>query len=251
MKKNPLCCAFFIEDEKARNYLNDLLSESNSIEVISDIHSSLEAIELLNHQKPAVLFIETKYLQILQSVHKPPFIIGICNKTQTKLIKHYLSIGIFDIIFTPIEEKQCFNVLGKIMNIYSTYNQTKERLTIAEETLAYNEYNQRTNMVKEFIFLKKNDESTRININDIAFLTRKSNQITFQFDNGSRKQIKKSLKHYQNLLPEEQFQKINKETIINLDKVTKLINSDKIVVSNQIFQITRSFLKPFKEKIRQ
>lgn len=252
MKKKSISCAFFIENDENLNYLSGLLSNFNSIEIVATMRHYLEAIELLNDQKPTVLFMETRFAELLNTIQKPPFIVGICNKTNVKSIRNYLSFGFFDLIFTPITEKQCLNVMGKIWNIYSEYQlPQRESLPMASEKYYTDEYARlsKLNSGKDFLFLKKNDESNRINLDDVAFLSRNENQICFHFDNGSERHTFNSLKYYQQRLPCDKFQKINKETIVNIDKVTKFLKPDKIVVANHLFSISRSFKKELKEKM--
>ncbi len=252
MKKNSISCAFFIENDECLNYLSSLLSKINSIEIVASFRHSLEAIELLNDHKPTVLFMETRFSDLLNSIQKPPFIVGICNKTSVKSIRNYLAFGFFDLIFTPITEKQCLNVMGKIWNIYSDYySLQREKLPVASEKYFTDEYARlsKLNSGKDFLFLKKNDESNRINLDDVAFLFRIKNQICFHFDNGTERHTLNSLKYYQQRLPSDKFQKINRETIVNIDKVTKFLKPDKIVVANHLFSISRSFKKELKEKM--
>lgn len=253
MKKFLFHCAFFIEDESALDYLNDLLSKVSFISSISIVHDSFEAIGYLNKNKPSILFLDTKHVDLLQSVHKPPFIIGVCDHSNAKNIKKYLSKGFFDIIFTPITEKQCHNILGKILNIYDTYHSTqKEDVFVAAETDLYSSYNNQQNTPSnDIIFLKKDNELTPFNTHNIVYLSRKQNHLFFLFENGFSTTIKKTLKHYLAILPEEIFQKINKDTIINVEHVDKIIRNDTILVGNKIFVISRAFKKAFFEKIKR
>jgi hypothetical protein len=252
MKKNSISCTFFIENDEYLNYLSSLLSKFNSIDIVATIRHPLEAVELLNHHKTTVLFIETRFADLLNSFQKPPFIVGICNKTNVKSIRNLLAFGFFDLIFTPITEKQCLNVMGKIWNIYSEYQIPKrEHLPVASEKFYTDEYARlsKLNSSKDFLFLKKNDESNRINLDDVAFLFRNKHEICFHFDNGTERHTLSTLKYYQQRLPCEKFQKINRETIVNIDKVTKILKPNKIVVANHLFSISRSFKKELKEKM--
>lgn len=251
MKRNPISCVFFIENENHLKYLNSLLSGFNSMDIIGSLRNSLEAIAFLNDHKPTVLFMETRFAEILHSIKKPPFIVGISEKTNVKGIRNLLSFGFFDIFFTPLNERQIFNVMGKIWNIWSNYPESNRKpIPMVAETSYLEEYNHtKPGYNKDFLFLKKNDVSTRINLNDIAFLSRCKNQICFHLDNGTEKLIRKSLKFYQEKLPCEHFLKINKEIIVNIDKVTKFVKPDKLVIGNYLFNVSRSFKKAVKEKI--
>ena len=86
MEKFINCCVF-IEPDDCANSLTDLLSVFKTLKVAACIKNQSEALELLNKKKIDILFINVDYADFLQLVHKPTFIIGICDQKHSNVEK--------------------------------------------------------------------------------------------------------------------------------------------------------------------
>ena len=134
MEKIINCCVF-IEPDDCANSLTDLLSVFKTLKVAACIKNQSEALELLNKRKIDILFINVDYADFLQLVHKPTFIIGICDQKHSKHLIKYLRQGFFDFLLSPIQKEELYNVVGKALNTYGTYNfLCREKALEAKET---------------------------------------------------------------------------------------------------------------------
>lgn len=254
MTDNSIICNVFIHSEEQQNVLTDLLSNFNSIKLTACFHQPSEALECLNKNRPTIIFMDVEDANFLKCIQHPPFIVGLCEKKHFRNLKKYLSLGFFDFLVNPIMPEDFHNIMGKILNTYNPTNRRKnDYYTIAaEDTPLYNsKLLEKALFTKESIFLNGNrkKESMRILFDNVEFLDTKENEVSIHFENGSTKKMKTSLRYFQEKLPKEKFQKINKNTIINLDKVAKVMKKDRVLINNNVFKVSRSFKKILMDKL--
>ena len=217
MEKFINCCVF-IESDVCANSLTDLLSVFKTLKVAACIKNQSEALELLNKKKIDLLFIDVDYADFLQLVHKPTFIIGVCNQKKSKHLIKYLRQGFFDFLFSPIEKDELYNVVGKALNTYGTYNfiYHEKALEANDDEVLYNKsLIEKSLFTKDSMFLNgpRKSDSLRISFDDVLYLKLDRGNIILYFENGTTKQIRSTLKYFQKKLPREKFQKINRKML--------------------------------------
>lgn len=84
MKDKLLSCSVFVTSDEHLKTLTDLLSEFKSLKVTTCIHNLLDALEMLNKSKIDLLFMDVDFAEYLQLIRKPSFIIGLCDKKESK-----------------------------------------------------------------------------------------------------------------------------------------------------------------------
>ena len=250
MEKFINCCVF-IESDVCSNALTDLLSVFKTLKVIACIKNQSEALELLNKKKIDLLFIDVAYADFLQLVHKPTFIIGIFDQKRSKHLIKYLRQGFFDFLLSPIEKEELYNVVGKALNTYGTYNflYPEKALEANENEILYNKtLLEKTLFTKDSMFLNgpRKSDSLRISFDDVLYLKLEQGNIILFFENGTTKQIHSTLKYFQKKLPSDKFQKINRNYIVNIDKVSRVTKKEELWVGTQSLKVSRSFKKTLK-----
>ncbi len=163
-------------------------------------------------------------------------------------------MGFKRFIEKPILEKDFLNVMGNVLNDYSlhflSYEEQNYTMQAAEPKIYYNStQTKNSTFSKDSIFLSGNrkSESSRIMLDDILYLELLNKIIRIHFENGSTKTMRTSLKYFKDRLPKEKFQKINRNTIINIDKMMKM-NKSKIILKGEIELETS---RVFKQNVRQ
>ena len=225
--------------------LRDLLSRYYTLDISHVCSNSASAIEYLNRGNPTILFMDITFTNVLKDVKKPPFIVGLCDTIYTKKIKHFLKMGFFEIFYAPYEEMELNSIMGKILNIYCSYNKEQPLSSyVREYDITYNNYMNKTDSL--FIMGTRNEESSRIYFNDVLYLSKVGNYVCVNFTDGSKKYYRSNLKLFHKRFPSSKFVKINRSTVVNIEKVIKIVKSKVILVNNEEFEVSRSFKKQFK-----
>ncbi len=236
-------------DESKVTVLKDLLSKFYSLNIALICHHTAEAIEYLNKHRPTIFFLDMEYADILHDVRKPPFIVGLCDAINTKRVKQFLKMGFFEVFYSPYTERELNSIMGKILNIYSTYNKVDQRILqkVEEENVSYSMADHALKSV--FIMGTRNEESIRIVFDNVLFIKKIGNQVCVCFEDGSKKYFRSNLKMFHSKFPKSIFQKINRSVVVNMDKVTGVIKNQVMVAGNANFELSRSFKKSFREML--
>ena len=201
MEKFINCCVFIDPDDCA-NSLTDLLSVFKTLKVAACIKNQSEALELLNKKKIDILFINVDYADFLQLVHKPTFIIGICDQKHSKHLIKYLRQGFFDFLLSPIQKEELYNVVGKALNTYGTYNFLcrEKALEANENEILYNKtLLEKTLFTKDSMFLNgpRKSDSLRISFDDVLYLKLEQGNtiLYFEIGNNSTERVKHGIEN--------------------------------------------------------
>lgn len=235
------------ENESKVALLKDLLSRYYTMNVSSVCSREAEAIEYLNHHHPMIFFLDMEFAEVLLHVRKPPFIIGLSDSSYTKRVKQYLKMGFFEFFYSPFAERELNSIMGKILNIYGTYNKLDQRIVkqVEETSMKYAAHD--PNVKSVFLMGSRNEESTRIVFDNVLFMKKIGNQVCVFFEDGSSKFFHSNLKLFHTKFPQPRFQKINKSVVVNMDKVTGIKKNQLLVADNANFELSRSFKKPVME----
>jgi DNA-binding LytR/AlgR family response regulator len=237
------------DDEIKVSKIKGLLSRYYSVNVASVCRCSAEAILYLNNHRSTIFFLDLGFADVLHDIRKPPFIVGLCDAVNTKRVKMFLKMGFFEVFYSPYTENELNSIMGKIMNIYGTYNKVDQRILrkVEEETMAYNA--EKTNQKSIFIMGTRNEESIRVVYDNVLYLKKVGNQICVYFEDGSKKYFRSNLKMFQSKFPKSKYLKINRSIVVNKDKVTGVIKNRVMISDNAVFELSRSFKKQFKEAL--
>jgi DNA-binding LytR/AlgR family response regulator len=237
------------DDEIKVSKLKSLLSKFYPVNIASVCHCPAEAILYLNNHRATIFFLDLDESEVLQDIRKPPFIVGLCDAVNTKRIKTFLKMGFFEVFYSPYSEVELNCIMGKILNIYGTYNKVDQRIwkRVEEENMAYNAEN--SNQKAVFIMGKRNEDSMRVVFDNVLYLKKIGNQVCIYFEDGLKKYYRTNLKMLHNRFPKSQFMKINKSVVVNIDKVTGLKKNRVEISGNDIFELSRSFKKSLKERL--
>ena len=235
------------DDEIKVSKLKGLLSRYYSVNLASVCHCSAEAISYLNNHRVTIFFVDLGYSDGLHDIRKPPFIVGLCDAVNTKRVKMFLKMGFFEVFYSPYTENELNGIMGKIMNIYGTYNKVDQRILrkVEEETMGYNA--DVNNQKSVFIMGTRNEESIRVVYDKVLYIKKVGNQICVYFEDGYKKFFRSNLKMFHSKFPKSKFLKINRSIVVNKDKVTGVIKNQVMISNNAVFELSRSFKKSFKE----
>jgi len=238
--------------------LKTLLSKYKMLKIEGIIHNPAEATELVHDTNPTLLFIDFEKFDFLKHIQKPPFIVGIGMKTNAIMMRKFLINGMFDFIFLPISEESLNIIMSKIFNILKihTYSMSEVTPSASESTPTYNagknsstSRNNNLNYSYMYAFAGRNAQPVKIVYDEVLYMKKVANHVCIHTDKEKNVYLKITLKYFQERLPGHIFLKINQSTIINIEKIAKIIYPDKIVVGKDTLSVARSFRKLFKQRI--
>jgi len=205
--------AVIVEDSRlARNELKELMKPHQEIELIGEAKNVDEGYKLINETKPDLLFLDINMpekdgFELLEMLDDVPTTI-FTTAFDEYAIKSF-EYNAFDYLLKPINQKRFSASITKIIeNVthVSTENKDKETLALDKQ-----------------IFIKDGEKCWLVKIQDISLFEIVGNY-TRVFFQGNKPLIYKSLAQIEEKLPNDVFFRANRQQIININHVSKVIS---------------------------
>jgi two-component system LytT family response regulator len=231
--------AIIVEDSRlARNELKELLKKHPQIELVAEAENVDKAYELINQKQPRILFLdinmpEKNGFELLEMLENVPMTI-FTTAYDEYAIKSF-EYNAFDYLLKPISQERFSKTIEKVITTIE-----KE----ASENKPFELHRQ--------IFIKEGENCWLIRISEIAIFEIVGNYTRVYFEEH-KPLIYKSLNQIEAKLPEETFFRANRQQIINLNHVDKVVpwfnGKLKITMKNskQEIEVSRRQSYKFKE----
>lgn len=230
--------AIIVEDSRlARNELKELLKKHPQIELIAEAENVDKAYELINEKQPQVLFLdinmpEKNGFELLEMLDHVPLTI-FTTAYDEYAIKSF-EYNAFDYLLKPINQTRFSKTIDKV-------TETIEKEVTDEKPFELHRQ----------IFIKEGENCWLIRISEIAVFEIVGNYTRVYFEDN-KPLIYKSLNQIEAKLPEETFFRANRQQIINLTHVDKVIpwfnGKLKVTIKNSTQEIEISRRQSYKFK---
>ncbi len=216
--------AIIIDDEaKGRLALKEkLIRYCPDVKLLAEASNGNEGIAAIEHHHPQIIFLDIEMpgmsgFDMLGQLPDKNFHIIFTtayNQYAIKAIKY----AAFDYLLKPIDIEELIGAITKIKDL--EVNQTKQQLASLSENLLH----PRKKLNK--LAIPTLEGLLFYNINDIVYLEANSNYSNIFFTNGQKIIASKTLKDFEELLPDDVFFRPHHSYIINLNCIKKYIKGD-------------------------
>lgn len=231
--------AIIVEDSRlARNELKELLKKHPQIELVAEAENVDMAYELINQKQPRILFLdinmpEKNGFELLEMLENVP--ITIFTTAYDEYAIKSFEYNAFDYLLKPINQGRFSKTIEKVIAAIEKENIEQKPFELHRQ-----------------IFIKDGENCWLIRISEIAVFEIVGNYTRVYFEDNTPL-IYKSLNQIEAKLPEETFFRANRQQIINLNHVDKVVpwfnGKLKITIknSNQEIEVSRRQSYKFKE----
>jgi two-component system LytT family response regulator len=225
-------CMIIDDDEMSRRTLNQLVSQTEDLELADTCNNAIEAMSILNSKKVDLLLLDIEMPgisgpQLLKSIHKPPLVIVVSSKKEYALQAN--DWNIIDYLTKPINPERFFKSIAKAKEVC---DQVKNEIEFP---------------TKEHIFIKNNGNRLQLNLKDILFLEAKDDSIKIATADKEYS-VCSTINLLESKLDPELFMKIHRSYIVNLSSVDS-INENKIIIKEQIIPIGEDYKVNFNNRL--
>ncbi len=215
--------AIIIDDElKGRIALKQkLLDYCPDVHVVAEATSGEEGIELIRQHQPQVIFLDIEMprmdgFEMLRRIENKNFQIIFTTAYDQYAIKA-IKFAAFDYLLKPVDIDELRMAVKRIQQQSQTH--TEQKLQALEDNLhprlAFNK-----------IAIPTLDGLLFFNISDIIHLEAQSNYTAIYFSNHPRLIASRTLKEFEDLLPQDIFFRTHHSHIINLHYIKRYIKGD-------------------------
>jgi two-component system, LytTR family, response regulator len=233
--------ALIIDDERlARRELRTLLAEHSEIEIIGEAESLKDALHKINLTKPDVIFLDVQMrgetgFDLLEQLDFSGKIIFVTAFDEFAV--RAFEVNALDYLLKPINPNRLSQALERLQNDSD----------ICQKTLRKLEYDDR-------LFLEINDRSVFLGVSSIICISASGDYSEIYTADGKKLLSLKPLREWEERLPQKNFVRIHRSTIINFEYVEKVeswFNRSYQVFLNGIkepFTISRRYSVAIKER---
>ena len=245
-----------IDDESlARQRLSNLILEIEELETCS---TGKQAIQKINQLQPDLIFLDIKLkdmngFQILEQIEtsKTPLIIFVSayNEYALKAFDYFA----FDYLLKPFKDDRFFKAVSNVINHYKygDLGGLEGKLNNLLDFVKKEDHEEpiQKNHLKDKLAIKLGNKVTFVQMKNIKYIVA-SGYYAEIFTEEKKYLLRQSLSNLIERLDPEQFIRIHRSTIININCISELINSnygeiDLKTNDNKLFRISKSYKKDF------
>jgi two-component system, LytTR family, response regulator len=202
--------AILVDDERlARKELRSMLSEHPSVEIIGEAENVEQASKLIRTQQPQVVFLDIQMpgesgFALLEKV-TADFKVIFVTAFDAYAIRAF-EVNALDYLLKPINPDRLARAIERLAAAELPSAQTARKL----------EYEDR-------LFIEVDEHSRFMKINSIVCISAAGDYSEVVTNEGKKSLVQKSLKEWEDRLPEKYFTRIHRSTIINLEYIERIV----------------------------
>lgn len=245
--------AIIIDDDRlAIKRLKDLISKIPALKVLDTCSTGKIAIEKINLLQPNLIFLDIKLkdmtgFNVLEQINtdEKPLVIFVSAKSEFAL--KAFDYSACDYLIKPFKDERFFKAVNNVLNRLKCEAFFNSKL----RGLIDYAKNSNKNLTKDKLAIKLGNKVSFLKKKEINYIIA-SGYYAEIFTNEKKHLLRESLTNLTKRLDPNQFIRIHRSTIINIDCISELIHTnygeiDLRTIDNKLFRISRSYKKDFQK----
>ena len=247
MEKNY--SAIIVDDEEpAREIIKAYLKKFSQVEVVGESSNGFEALKQIQDLKPDILFLDVQMpkitgLELLEVLDDCPAVVFTTAYDQYALKAFELSA--VDYLLKPFSVERFQQAITKLLDKLSN-NQSTDVKQLIENKPDHESLNR--------IVVRSGSKIVVIPINDVLYFEAQEDYVMIHTSKG-RYMKSQTMRYYESILPSDQFVRIHRSYIANVDHIERLEPYDKenyvaVILPDTKLKVSRSGYKKLKESLK-
>lgn len=214
-----------IEDEQKSRELMAMLIEKNcpQLQVIGAAKNVSEGIEMIRSLNPDLIFLDIAMpdgtgFDLLEAVQGKKFEIIFSTASDKHALKA-IKYSACDYLLKPIDVEELKSAVEKVA-------QKKNQIPTMDNLQFLIQHLKKADDNYQKITLPTGNAYEIVNIKDIIRCEADGSYTHFYLTGGKKLMVSASLKHYEDLLPENDFIRVHHQNLINMGHVTRYLKED-------------------------
>ncbi len=226
-----------IEDElPAQRVLKNYIGDVPYLELCGTYKSAMDALETIQSQDIDLLFLDINLpkisgLNFLRSLKNPPKVV--ITTAYPDYAHEGFELDVVDYLLKPFSFERFIQSLSKL--------KTETGSEASVMTASKRDYQHR------YAFVKVDKTLHRVDFDDIKYIESDKDYVKIVKD-GENLMLLQTLKHWQNMLPDNKFSRVHKSYIVNISRIDKIIGNQ-IKIGEAVIPIGRYYKQDFMDKI--
>ncbi|WP_258542420.1 LytR/AlgR family response regulator transcription factor [Parvicella tangerina] len=225
-------CIVVDDDELSRSVIEDLINETDSLELIKSCEDAVEAFKVIKEEHIDLVFLDIEMpkmdgLEMLRTLSPLPQVI-LVTAHEKYAVESY-EYDVTDFLHKPISLARFMKAVDKA---YNRFENNRADITSQDKT----------------IFIKADSRLVQINTEDILYIEALGNYMRI-FTTGEQKYtILSTMKDIISKLSSDDFVRVHRSFIVRLDKI-KTIEDNYIVINNKQINIGKAYKDDLTQKL--
>ncbi|MEQ8908536.1 MAG: LytTR family DNA-binding domain-containing protein [Vicingaceae bacterium] len=223
------------DDEMSALHLTKLCEKIPSLRSVIICHSALEGLQELENKQFDLVFLDIEMpemsgMDILRNFKNLPPVILTTSKEEFALESY--EHGVIDYLIKPVDLARLIKAVNKLGN-----NRTAPSKKEAKQKPSSN------------FFIRSEGKHIQIKKSDILYLETLDDYLTFYLENGEKHIVHGTLKKMENKLNSEEFLRVHRSYMVNLNKVES-IEDTHLEIKKKVIPVSRSNRATLMEKVK-
>ena len=230
-----ISCIIVDDEPLAVKLLESFVAKTPELELLGSFTDSVEAINAIKEQQPNLLFLDIQMpdLNGMELAHMIPSETRVIFTTAFKeyAFESY-EVKALDFLLKPIRYNKFMVAVEKAKEWFSAQGAaTKANVPSAKS-----------------IFLKVDGEYQQIAFSQILYVCGMKDYVMFYLEDVRKPLITHlTMKSVEDMLPPQQFMRVNRSYIVALEKIRKVDRNDCIYIGDEIIHVTDAFKESFNQ----
>ena len=230
-----ISCIIVDDEPLAVKLLESFVAKTPELELLGSFTDSVEAINAIKEQQPNLLFLDIQMPDLtgMELAHMIP--------SETRVI---FTTAFKEYAFESYEVKALDFLLKPIR-----YNKFMVAVEKAKEWFSAQGAATNANVPSaKSIFLKVDGEYQQIAFSQILYVCGMKDYVMFYLEDVRKPLITHlTMKSVEDMLPPQQFMRVNRSYIVALEKIRKVDRNDCIYIGDEIIHVTDAFKESFNQ----
>ena len=224
-------CLVVDDDELSRGILEDLISDTSSLELVASCDDPIKAFNIIKESKIDLLFLDIEMpkmdgISMLKALSPLPQVILVTSHDEYAVESYEYDVT--DFVKKPISTARFLKAVEKANKRFNT---DASLFTTKGET----------------IFIKSDSKLVQINTHKIFWIEALGNYMRVITEDG-KYTILSTMKDVANKLPSDEFVRVHRSFIVRLDKIES-IEDNYIVINNNQINIGKAYKEGLRGKL--
>lgn len=216
-----ITCIAIDDEPLALRKISDYISKTPFLELINPFESALQALEFLQKNEVDLMFVDINMpdlngMEFVKSLNKAPKVIFTTAYSEYAI--EGFKVDAVDYLLKPISYP----------DFLKAANKTKERYFSGENNTNSIHYSE------EFLFIKSEYKIIRINYKDIKYIEGMREYVRIFTENQEPIMTLMSIKKIVEHLPSEEFMRVHRSFIVNLNKIS-IVERNRIIFDKKVY----------------
>jgi two-component system LytT family response regulator len=250
-----------VDDERlSRNIVRKFLEEYDNIEIAGESASGLEALQQIEALRPEIVFLDIQMpdldvFEVIQETEKIDSPLYIFITAHNKYAVDAFEASAFDYLLKPFSRERFGLAVERALSHLLAFKDSKVNGSIKMLLDKYQELinKDESRSYIQRILIKENKKISLLPLKDVYYMESSGDYVKLWVQNRSYI-INESLSNLERQLNPNQFSRIHRSFIINIDHIREFIphhNGEYFVVmeNNEHVKLSRTYKEQFKELI--